>query len=254
MPIARLAPDWIAAWPELRVVPDDQYSSAIDQIAALNPFLDVRLVWTSVQNVRYQMTDWFQIIIGAACGAVIPEPEAKIAVGVARYFAIEGQQSLAFVVHTERGTRLCVFDNAGAHLYEYVERSHPPEPGPDLTHDDIKNFTRPETGGRLSVVAEDIIQQFVAAANRTRALEAIDLLVRKAGLDRNAMITAWKLQDEGATWIVVAGGQRMIAVTSREGAQLIGQNCVPIVSATKVEIDCHVAEAAMGGATLDAPT
>jgi Domain of unknown function (DUF4375) len=254
MPIAPLAARWITAWPELRVVPDDQYSPAIDQIAALNPLLGVRRIWKTVQIVRNQMTDGLQISIAAACGAVVPEPEAKIAMGGGSYLEIEGQQSLAFVVQTEKGTRFCVFDDAGARLYEYVRRSAVPKLGPDLKLDDVKNFKRPEAGARLSTVGADTIRQFVAAGNETRASEAIDLLVRKAGLDPNAMITAWKLQDGRATWIVAAGGHRIVAVTSREGAQLIDQNSKPILAATKIEIDRHVAEAAKGGASLRAPT
>jgi hypothetical protein len=254
MPIVRLAARWITAWPELRVVPDDQYSSAIDQIAALNPFLGVRLIWKSVQNLRFQMTDQLQISIAAACGAVVPAPEAKIYVGGGGYFAIEGRQSLAFFVRTEKGERLCVFDDAGARLYEYAQRGAVPKPGPDLKLEDLRNFKRPEAGARLSTVNGDAIRRFVAADAETRAPEAIDLLVRKAGLGRNAMITAWKLQDSGATWIVVAGERRIVVVTSREGAELIDQNSKPILAATKAEIDRHVAEAAKGVASLRAPT
>ncbi|MGA2126437.1 MAG: DUF4375 domain-containing protein [Xanthobacteraceae bacterium] len=254
MPIARLAARWIATWPELRVVPDDQYSSVIDQIAALNPLLGVRLIWKSVQNIRDQMTERLQISIAAACGAVVPEPEAKIAVGGGRYFEIEGQQSLAFAVHTEKGARFCVFDDAWARLYEQVQRSPVPKLGANAKPDDIKNFKPPEVGKRLSTVGADTIRRFVAAANETRAPEAIDLLLRKTGLDPNAMITAWKLQDGGATWIVVAGGHRIVAVTSRHGAELIGRNFNPVPAATRAEIDRHVAEAAKGGASLGAPT
>jgi len=254
MPIAQLSARWITTWPELRVVPDEQYSSAIDQIAALNPFLGVRLIWKTVQNLRYQMTDQLQISIAAACGAVIPEPEAKLTVAGGGYEEIEGQRCLAFAVRTDKGMRFCVFDDAGARLYDYVQRSPVPKLGPDLNLDDLKNFKGPHAGVRLSTVSANTIRQFVAAGNETRAPEAIDLLLRKAGLEPNAMITAWKLQDGGATWIVATGGHRIVAVTSREWAELIDQNSKPIVAVTKVEINLHVAEAAKGGASLRSPT
>ncbi len=38
-PIASLAARWIAGWPELRIVEDEQYTPAIEEIAASNPHL-----------------------------------------------------------------------------------------------------------------------------------------------------------------------------------------------------------------------
>jgi hypothetical protein len=36
-PISSLAAQWIAGWPELRIVADEEYAAAIDAIRALNP-------------------------------------------------------------------------------------------------------------------------------------------------------------------------------------------------------------------------
>ena len=60
-------------------------------------------------------------------------------------------------------------------------------------------------GARLSTVGADTIRQFAEIADQTLAAEAIDLLLRKASLDPKSMITAWRLHDDGATWIAVAG-------------------------------------------------
>lgn len=80
-PIAPLAARWIASWPELRIVEDDRYASAIAEIAASNPNLGPRLVWKNVQEIRYQLTDPLQIAVAAACGAAEPQPEIKTGVG-----------------------------------------------------------------------------------------------------------------------------------------------------------------------------
>ena len=68
-------------WPELRIVEDDRYASAIAEIAASNPNLGPRLVWKNVQEIRYQLTDPLQIAVAAACGAAEPQPEIKTGVG-----------------------------------------------------------------------------------------------------------------------------------------------------------------------------
>jgi Domain of unknown function (DUF4375) len=250
MPMTQLSARWIASWPELRVVAAEQYPAAIDQIAQLNPYLGPRRIWQSVQQLRFQMTDQLQITVAASCGAVKPEPELKLAVRAGAFWDIEGQQCKAFGVGTDKGSRLCVFEEAGGRLYEFVRRSPPPE---DTKPAAFKNYQAMVAGARLSTVGADTIRQFAEIADQTLAAEAIDLLLRKASLDAKSMITAWRLHHDGATWIAVAGQTRAVATTFGDRAALIERDGTPIVTITRAEIEHHAREAATGRATMEAP-
>ncbi len=132
-PVAQLAARWIGAWPELRIVEDDRYAAALEELAASNPARSPRLIWRNVENIRYQITDPLQIAIAAACGAVEPEPEIKVGVGGGLYQEIDGEECLAFTLHTNKGERLCVPSEKGARLYEYIHQSPLPDLDPART-------------------------------------------------------------------------------------------------------------------------
>lgn len=101
-PMTPLAARWITGWSELRAVPQEQFPSEIERLAQLNPYLSQRRVWQSVHAIRYQMTDDLQIAIAAACGAVAPDGELKLAVRPGYYVDVEGQQCMAFGVAPTR--------------------------------------------------------------------------------------------------------------------------------------------------------
>ena len=208
------------------------------RFAAMNPFLGPRRIWSSVQNIRYQMTDRLQISVAAACGAVAPEPEAKIAVRGGFYHEIEEQQCMAWAVSTNKGSRLCVADEAGARLYEQAARGR---------------FGPSAAGARLSSASADTIQRFATVANATRAPEALDLLLRSAKLDPRASITAWKLQDGGATWIAMTGQHRVVIGITSQSAELMNDSGTPALTIAKADIDRHAAEVAEAGVTLRPP-
>ena len=252
-PIASLAARWIAGWPELRIVEDEQYTPAIEEIAASNPHLAPRLVWKGVQEIRYQLTDPLQIAVAAACGAVEPQPEIKTGVGGGFYLEIEGQQCLAFVAATQNGERLCVPDDGGARLYEHIQQSPLPEFGPGMTPEDLANYKPPLAGARLSTVSAETIQRFVDAANETQVPEAIDLMLRKAGLGPGAMVTACLATDGDPLWVVITERSLAVARCFPNGAQLRDHEGKPVASVTKAEIEQHAAEAAAAGATMRAP-
>lgn len=247
-PMTPLAARWIAGWPELRVIAADQYRAAIDQIAQLNPYLTQRRIWQGVQNLRYQMTDLLQITAATACGAVKPEPETKLALHAGSIWEIEGQQCRAFGVATDKGSRLCVIEDAGGRLYEFVRRSPPPKDAkPGISK-------RPaEAGSRLSTVGAETIRQFAKIADQTMAAEGIDLLLRKAALDPKSTVTAWRHHDDGATWIAVTGQTRVVAMISGRRAALIDRDGTPIITITRTEIEHHASEVATGRATMGPP-
>jgi hypothetical protein len=232
-PITRLAARWIASWTGLRVVGREQYQAEIDRLAQLNPHLAPRRVWQSVQQLRLQTSDDLQVTIAAACGAVKPQPEVKLQVRPGGNMEIEGQQCMAFGVGTDKGARLCAFEKAGGRLYELDGSGQ-----------------RVAAGARLSTVGADKIRQFVQVAGQMRAAEAIDLLLRKAGLDPRAMITAWEVFDGGVTWIVAAGETRLAAAVIGNGALLTKPDQTPIVRVAREEIERYAAVAAAGGDSM----
>jgi hypothetical protein len=128
---------------------------------------------------------------------------------------------------------LCVADEAGARLYEQVKQA---------------------AGARLSSVSAGTISGFATMATETRAPEALDLLLRTAKLDPATAITAWRLHDDGATWIAMIGGRRVVAKTSRHGAALVSDDGTSATTIAKAEIDRHATEVAEAGAMLRPPT
>jgi hypothetical protein len=244
-PISSLAAQWIAGWPELRIVADEEYAAAIDAIRALNPFLSARLIWRNTRDLRYQLTDSLQLGIAAACGAVGPDPEIKTAVRAGAYLSIEGQQHLAFGVTTDKGARLCVCDDAGARLYEFAK----PTPAADESPKPLNSLV---AGARLSRVSVETIAAFAKMAAETRAAEAVDLLLRTANFDPKAMLTAWKLHADGATWIVLTGERRVVVTTFDRGADLSTGDGTPVLKITRAAIDRHVAEVAKVDASFRA--
>ena len=118
---------------------------------------------------------------------------------------------------------------------------------------DIANYKPPLAGARLSAVSADTIQRFVDTANEAQVPEAIDLMLRKAGLGPEAMITACLATDGAPLWIVITEQSLTVARCFPNGAQLRDHEGNPVASVTKAEIDAHAAETAAAGATMRAP-
>ena len=251
-----LAGRWISNWPELQIVKDDRYDLAIEEIAALNPFRVPRLAWRNVQSIRYQITDPVQIAIAVACGAVGPEPETKTRVaGHVPFLEIEGKQCVGHIVQTDKGKRLCVCDDEGARLYAYHEDDQRAKRAPG--EDTMKYLSRravSSVGSRLSAVDAATIQRFVKVANETQAPEAIELLLRRAGLSPAATVTAWGALENEALWIAFTDGRLVVARTFSHGATLVGFDGPQLVAITKSDIECHAAEMEMVAAAMQAAT
>jgi hypothetical protein len=230
-PMTPLAARWISNWPELHAVAQEQFSSEIERLAQLNPHLSHRRIWQSVRHISFQMTDDLQITVAAACGAVRPDPELKLMVLPGFDTDVEGQQCTAFGVKTNKGSRLCAFDEAGARLYE---------------------LAKPPTivGARLSTVGTDTIQNFSRNAKQNLAAEAIDLLLRKLGLDPAAVITALSVSEDRATWCAVTGKTGVMVEAFGDRAQVIGSDDELLLTAMRDEIERHAADAAVGRDSL----
>lgn len=249
-PMTPLAARWVANWPELRAVAKEQYASEIERLAQLNPYLSQRRIWRGVRQIGFQMTDPLQITVAAACGAVAPEPEIKLAVRPGSHMDVEGQECLAFVVLTDKGSRICVFEGTGGRLYEFGE-SRPISGLAQMTPETLKNFLPPPVGMRLSAVGADTIKSFTRIAEQNLAAEAIDLLLRKSDLDPAAMITAVRAGDESATWYAVTREARIVVATFGDRADVVGSDGKAELTVTRAEIERHAAEAAVGRDSLE---
>jgi Domain of unknown function (DUF4375) len=230
-PMTPLAARWIASWPELRAIAQEQYSSEIERLAQLNPHRSHRRIWQSVRHISFQMTDDLQITVAAACGAVRPDPELKVMVLPGFDTDVEGQQCTAFGVRTNKGSRLCVFDEAGGRLYQLAT---PPT----------------IVGARLSTVGTDTIQNFLRIAEQNFAAEAIDLLLRKLSLGPTAAITALSVSDDRAIWCAVTGETSVLIETLGDCAQVIGSGGELVLRVMRDEIERHAADAAVGRNSL----
>lgn len=236
-PMTPLAARWIASWPELRAVARDQFSSEMERLAQLNPHLAQRRIWHSVQQIKFQMTDRLQITVAAACGAVAPEPELKLAIFAGSIMELEGQQCMAFGVKTDKGSRLCAVGESGGRLYDYGLRSR-------------GGLHASDGGVRLSSVGADTIKNFSRIAEQTLAAEAIDLLLRKSGLDPAAMITALSVSDDRASWCAVTAKTGVLVETLGDRANVIESDGKAALTVTRAEIERHAAEAAVGRDSL----
>lgn len=178
------------------------------------------------------MTDSVQITVAAACGAATPDPEIKVMVLSGFDIDVEGEQCRAFGVKTDKGSRLCVFEEAGGRLYEVAA-------------------VFPIVGARLSTVGADTIANFARIAQQNPAAEAIDLLIRKLGLDPAAMITALRVSNDRATWCAVTGKTSVLVETLADRGNVIGADGELLLTVTRADIERHAADAAMGHDSLD---
>ena len=247
-PMTQLAARWIASWPELHAVAQEQYASEIERLAQLHPHRSHRRIWQSVRHISFQMTDSLQITVAAACGAVAPEPELKLMVLPGSNMELAGQQRMAFGVKTDRGSRLCVYEEAGGQLYEFGPGSQ--RPNPAEMHEVLKSFPPILVGARLSAVAADTLRNFARIAEQNLAAEAIDLLLRKSDLDPAAQITALRVNDDWAAWYAVTGKTCVMVATLGDRADLVGSDGKAALTVTRAEIERHAAQAAAGRDSL----
>jgi hypothetical protein len=248
-PMIQLSARWIASWPELKAVEDADYAEAIRLSAMMNPLREERMIARSVASLRMQMTDWFHVGAGLACANMSPR-EFKLAIGGGAAMDVEGEQQLAFYVRTSGpAPRFCVVTKEHAAAYERVEANNPPMPAfgdVEGTKNAIRDgrlarFKGPTVGRKLSHVKSQMIAGVIELANEYNAPAALDLLMRKAGIDPNgAAVTPMGIDahPNGAivNWLVAVGDQALFAMSTPNGSVLLrGEQ--KIGSVRKAEID-----------------
>jgi len=248
-PMIPLSARWIASWPELKGVEDADYPEAIRASAMMNPRRKERMIARSVAGLHRQMTDWLHVGAGLACANMSPR-EFKLAIGGGSAMDVEGEQQLAFYVRTSGpAPRFCVVTKEHAAAYERVEVDNPPMPALGdvegmknaIRDGQLARFKGPTVGRKLSHVKSQMIAGVIELANEYRAPEALDLLLRKAGIDPNgAAVTPMGIDahPKGAVvnWLLAVENQAFFAMSVPGGSVLLrGEQ--KIASVRKAEID-----------------
>src|SRR5262245_29858609 len=251
---------WIAAWPELSVVEDAACREALRQAGSMNPLREPRLLARSVASLARQMTEWFHVGVGLAC-ANAPVTEVKLKIGGGAVEKLEGRNETAFVVRTNAALRYCVITKTHAAAYERVEHDNPPMPKfgdaegmvQAMRDGRLARYKPPTVGRKLSHVPAETIERVIAAAEVHRAPVALDLLLRRAGIETKdasvAPLSAEPCRPAGIVvkWLVAAGGHPLFAVSRPEGSLLLrAADNQQIAAAVMADVVDHAARAEAG--------
>ncbi|MDX8513648.1 DMP19 family protein [Mesorhizobium captivum] len=249
-PMEDLLARWIASWPDLQIVDDDDYDDAINQVVMANPWREGRLLHESVSKLVKRMLSQRDVGAGLACAKISP-PEARLAFGMARMLDVEGIKQMVFQLHTSaKEPRLCVATDAHVAVYEYIAPDDPPVIRPG---ENPFGANAPRIGARLGQAEELEIKTVIELAEQYHAPVAVDLLLRKAGFDSmDAVVSANSILQtaEGpvVNWVVLASGQAFLFLSSPNGGVLLrGKDDEKLAEATMPELDEHFDRSAAAG-------
>jgi hypothetical protein len=257
VPLLARAVGWIASWPELEIVDDAECQEAILDVVMANPRREPRLRHRSVFHLKAVMTSRLQVGIGLAC-AGLPQPEVKLGIGEGRMLDIDGGKQMAFPVVTDAGRALlCVVTSTHAAAYQYLAADGTElqlNLGPIDSIDESFGEGAPRVGLKLSHVGGDSITTVIKLAEAYRAPAALDLLLRRAGIDTEGAIAlpSMLIPREGGSvvsWTVAAGGRLLFLVSAPNGSMLLRSGAEdPLADAHRLEIEEHFARAEADGA------
>ena len=239
-PMIDLLARWVASWPDLQIVDDDNCDEAILQLAMANPRREPRLLHRSVAELVGQMIRQRDVGVGLACAEASP-PEVKLSLGVARMLDVEGEKQLAFQLRTNaEELRLCVATDTHAAIYEYIAPEDPPIVRPG---ENILAAGAPRVGRKLGQVDAQTVTKVIELAEEYHAPVAVDLLLRKTGIDpTKAVLSANSIvQREGGpivNWVVMAGGHAFLFQSYPDrGVLLRGDNEESLAEAYRTELE-----------------
>lgn len=174
---------------------------------------------------------------------------------------IEGEQQLTFLVRTNAAQpRFCVVTEKHAAAYECLEANNPPMPDlrdlegmkQAIADGRLAQYKRPTVGRKLAHIKRETIAGVIELATDYAAPVALDLLLRKAGIDPDGATVAphtIEPRSGGAVvnWLVAASGQPLVAMTFPNGSALMRVNVnEPLATVRKSEVDEHARRIADG--------
>lgn len=249
-PMNDLLARWVASWPDLQIVDDDDCDEAVLQLAMANPRRESRLLHRSVSELVGQMFRTRDVGVGLACANALP-PEVKLSLGMARMLDVEGESQLAFQLRTNaEELRLCVSTDTHAAVYEYIAPEDRPiaQPGENKL-----GAGAPRVGRKLGQADAQTIAKIIELAEEYHAPVAVDLLLRKTGIDpTKAVVSANSVvQNEGGpvvNWVVMAGGHGFLFQSYPDrGVMLRGGREQSLVEAHRNELEEHFDLSAAAG-------
>ncbi|QND65555.1 DMP19 family protein [Mesorhizobium loti] len=250
VPMDNLLARWIASWPDLQIVDDDDYDDAINQLATANPQREGRLLHKSVGDLVGQMLGRRDVGAGLACAKISP-PEIKLAFGMARVLTVDGQKQMVSQLRTSsKELRLCVATETHVAVYEQIAPEDPPVV---RSGENPFGANAPRVGIRLGRAEDSEISTVIELVERYHAPVAVDLLLRKVGFDpAEAAVSANSVVQtaEGpiVNWVVLAPGQAFLFVSSPSGSVLLrGIDDKKLAEATMSELDEHFDRSAAAG-------
>jgi len=257
VPLLARAVGWIASWPELEIVDDAECQEAILDVVMANPRREPRLRHRSVFHLKAVMTSRLEVGIGFACAGLL-QPEIKLGVGEGRMLDIDGEKQMVFPVVTNAGRALlCVVTSTHAAAYQYLAADGT-EPeldlGPIVSIDELFGEAVPRVGLKLSHVSADSITTVIKLAEAYRAPAALDLLLRKVGIDTAGAVAlpSMLIPREGGSvvsWTIAAGGGLLFLLSTPNGSMLLRSGAEdPLADAGRLEIEEHFARAEADGA------
>ncbi|MDF2389032.1 hypothetical protein JMG10_46915, partial [Nostoc ellipsosporum NOK] len=214
------------SWPDLRIVEDETFDEAILQLAMANPRREPRLLHQSIAELVGQMISERHVGVSLACANAVP-PEVRLSLGMARMLDVDGEKQLVFQLQTNSNEpRLCVATDSHAAFYECIA----PEGAPRV-------------GRRLGWADGQIIAKVIELAEEYHAPVAVDLLLRKVGVDpTKAIVSANSVvqRAEGlvVNWVVMAGGHAFLFQSYRDrGVLLRGDHEESLAEADRSELE-----------------
>ena len=252
-PMAAMSARWIRAWRGLKVVDDSQYEAEIQRLIASHPEHASRLITKRVHNLDQQMNERLVVSIGLAatqCDA----PEMLLRVTAGSYSRTEEQSRMAWAAETTKGWRYAIVSDGGVELFEAdrnVDReTEIDDEIADMTgeHSDreLPEFFGCYIGKRLSEVSAAEITQVTDAAHRLDASAALDLLLRRAGIDdQNVAASALYVQQsldmpDSSRWVVYVN-DRFFNLHAVENGARLAESEVPhsLLEVSRDEIRLH---------------
>lgn len=257
-PLTPLNSAWIAGWPELRVVDDAQYASAVDQVAAMNPHLEARKTAAGIRTCEAWLGEQLRLTLGIVGMADTPA-EPLLAIGGGGHEQIDGEAVTQWNARYLGGKRFVTIGTTHATLYDMIEHDNGPAPDfndPDAARKAVDsnyfaNFRPPERGAERARIPLALAEETARFAAEVNAGAAVHLLLGRAKIatDQGFAISARGHQGEEAspeeTQLVVAiftGDAIYKAAILRSAAVLLspdGRDQIAVVSRT--EIDAHAA-------------
>lgn len=249
-PMENLLARWIASWPDLQIVENDDYEDVIQRLVIANPQREGRLLHESVSKLVSQMLSPRDVGAGLACAAISPS-EIKLGFGMARMLDVGGEKQMVFQLRTDANElRLCAATKVHVTVYEYIPPDDPPvmRPGENLL-----GAYAPRIGMRLGRAEESEVETVIQLTEQNHAPVAVDFLLRKAGFDPlGAIVSANSVVQtaEGpvVNWVVLASDRTFLSLSSPNGSVLLrGEDCEKLAEATLPELDAHFDRSAAAG-------